>query len=275
MTTPRRRASVEPTDRHDAFPGVPCGTAVLLLAGSSGRVEVERADLLARHGARVRAIRWFGGAGQRPAPHEVPIEMFVDQLDLLRREADRVAIFGTSFGAEAALVTASLHSVDATVAVAPSSVVWAGFAEGSWSSHWTRHGRPLPAVAFDPSWSPTTDPPEYRTLYESSAERAPAAAASAAIRAENIAGVVVLVAGGDDRVWPSNRFAAEIAERRRAYGRETTVVTHPDAGHLMVLPGESVVVGGRAMSRGGSPSADAELGARAWPQIVRALDLGD
>ena len=273
MTTPRRHASVPHADRHDAFPEVPCGTAVLLLAGSSGRVESQRADLLARHGARVRAIRWFGGVGQRPAPHEVPIELFIDQLDLLRRDADRVAIFGTSFGAEAALVTASLHPVDATVAVAPSSVVWAGLTDGDWSSHWTRRGTPLPAVSFDPSWVPSTVPPEYRSLYEASIDRAPDATAAAAIRTENITGVVVLIAGGDDRVWPSDRFAAEISARRSAHGRETTVVAHPAAGHRMVLPGETVAAGGVTMARGGSPSADAELGALAWPQIVHALDL--
>lgn len=273
MTTPRRHASVPHADRHDAFPEVPCGTAVLLLAGSSGRVESQRADLLARHGARVRAIRWFGGVGQRPAPHEVPIELFIDQLDLLRRDADRVAIFGTSFGAEAALVTASLHPVDATVAVAPSSVVWAGLTDGDWSSHWTRRGTPLPAVSFDPSWVPSTVPPEYRSLYEASIDRAPDAAAAAAIRTEYITGVVVLIAGGDDRVWPSDRFAAEISARRSAHGRETTVVAHPAAGHRMVLPGETVAAGGVTMARGGSPSADAELGALAWPQIVHALDL--
>ena len=273
MTKPPRHSSVPHADRHDAFPEVPCGTAVLLLAGSSGRVESQRADLLARHGARVRAIRWFGGMGQRPAPHEVPIELFIDQLDLLRRDADRVAIFGTSFGAEAALVTASLHPVDATVAVAPSSVVWAGLTDGDWSSHWTSRGTPLPAVSFDPSWVPSTVPPEYRSLYEASIDRAPDAAAAAAIRTEYITGVVVLIAGGDDRVWPSDRFAAEISARRSAHGRETTVVAHPAAGHRMVLPGETVAVGGVTMERGGSPSADAELGALAWPQIVHALDL--
>ena len=248
MTTPRRHASVPHADRHDAFPEVPCGTAVLLLAGSSGRVESQRADLLARHGARVRAIRWFGGMGQRPAPHEVPIELFIDQLDLLRRDADRVAIFGTS-------------------------VVWAGLTDGDWSSHWTSRGTPLPAVSFDPSWVSSTVPPEYRSLYEASIDRAPDAAAAAAIRTEYITGVVVLIAGGDDRVWPSGQFAAEISARRSAHGRETTVVTHPAAGHRMVLPGETVAAGGVTMARGGSPSADAELGALAWPQIVHALDL--
>lgn len=273
MTTLRDHASVAPSDRYDAYPEVPNGTAILLLAGSSGRVEAERADLFARHGARVRAIRWFGGAGQRPSPHEVPIELFTDQLDLLRHDADRIAIFGTSFGAEAALVTASLHPVDVTVAVAPSSVVWAGFADGDWSSHWTWQGARLPAVPFDSSWSPSTEPPEYRSLYQSSLDRAPDATAAATILSESIRGVVVLIAGGDDRVWPSDRFAAEIVERRRANGRETTLITHSPAGHRMILPGESIATGGVTMARGGSPSADAELGSLAWPQIVHALGL--
>lgn len=160
----------------------------------------------------------------------MPIELFTDQLDLLRHDADRIAIFGTSFGAEAALVTASLHPVDVTVAVAPSSVVWAGFADGDWSSHWTWQGARLPAVPFDSSWSPSTEPPEYRSLYQSSLDRAPDATAAATILSESIRGVVVLIAGGDDRVWPSDRFAAEIVERRRANGRETTLITHSPPG---------------------------------------------
>src|SRR3954469_22450021 len=35
--------------------------AVLVLAGSSGRVDADRARLLARHGAVAMSIRWFGG----------------------------------------------------------------------------------------------------------------------------------------------------------------------------------------------------------------------
>lgn len=273
MAASRYPTSVDRADLHDAFPEDPCGTAVLLLAGSSGRVEAERAELLARQGARVRAIRWFGGVGQRPVPHEVPIETFIDQLDLLSSDSDRVAIFGTSFGAEAALVTASLHPVDATVAVAPSSVVWSGIADGVWSSHWAHRDTPLPAVPFDPAWTPSTDPPEFRSLYASSLDSDPEITAAATIRAERIGGTVVLVAGGDDRVWPSTRFVSDIVERRTAHGRPTTVVTHPSAGHRLTLPGEAAATGGTAMARGGTPAADAELGALAWPEIVRALAL--
>lgn len=108
---------ITPADVFDAHPAEPHGTAVLLLAGSSGRIETNRAEMLAAHGARVRAIRWFGGVGQRPAPHEVPLELFVDEIDALRANHDRVALFGTSFGAEAALSVAAVTPVDATVAV--------------------------------------------------------------------------------------------------------------------------------------------------------------
>ncbi|REJ05042.1 alpha/beta fold hydrolase [Microbacterium bovistercoris] len=262
-----------PQDRHDAIPADPTGTAVLLVAGSSGRVEVERAELLAAHGARVRAIRWFGGEGQRPAPHEVPIELFAEQLDLLRDEAGRVVIFGTSFGAEAALTTASLVPVSGVIAVAPSSVVWAGAADGTWSSHWTHDARPLPAVGFDPDWTPDSDPPSYRSLYASSMRRFPEDAAAARIRVEDVAGDVLLIAGGDDQVWPAVDFTRSIERDRADAGLRTTVVTHPDAGHRLLLPGEEPAAGGVRMARGGTPEADAALGTAAWPEVLRLLEI--
>lgn len=44
-------------------PESPSGTAVLVLAGSSGRIDSPRAELLASHGAVAESIRWFGGPG--------------------------------------------------------------------------------------------------------------------------------------------------------------------------------------------------------------------
>ena len=54
-------------------PDTPCGTGVLVLAGSSGRVDVGRAEALRKGGARVLAIRWFGGPGQRAGPYNWPL----------------------------------------------------------------------------------------------------------------------------------------------------------------------------------------------------------
>ncbi|WP_309065875.1 alpha/beta fold hydrolase [Microbacterium sp.] len=265
--------AVAPEDRHDALPADPCGTAVLLLAGSSGRVERERADLLAAHGARVRTIRWFGGAGQRPAPHEVPLELFVEQVDRLRAECERVLVFGTSFGAEPALCTACVTPVDGVIAFAPSSVVWPGVLDGDWSSHWTHRGAPLPFVPFAPGWQPDEEPPSFRSLYEESLRRAPESAAAARIPVEQIVGEVVLVAGDDDRVWPAAEFAARIRASRDEHGLRTTLVSRPDAGHRAILPGEQPAFGGVGMAHGGTPEADAALGAAAWPHIVRLLGL--
>lgn len=260
-------------DRFDAHPPEPTGTGVLLLAGSSGRVETERAEVLAMHGARVRAMRWFAGEGQRPTPHEVPIELFVEQVQRLRQECDRVVMFGTSFGAEAALVTATVCPLDAVIAVAPTSVVWAGAHDGGWSSHWTRGGAVVPFVPFDPEWVPDADPPAYRGLYAASLERFAEQASAARIPVERIEGELLLIVGGDDEVWPSDAFARSIVAMREPAGLVTTVVSHPDAGHRLLLPGEEAASGGLRMARGGSMRTDAELGERAWPEIGRILEL--
>jgi hypothetical protein len=50
-------------------------------------------------------------------------------------------------------------------------------------------------------------------------------------------------------------------------------VTHPDAGHRVILPGEPVAAGGQRMARGGSEAADRALGELAWPEVRRVLEL--
>jgi dienelactone hydrolase len=264
---------VSKADSHRATPTRPCGTGVLVLAGSSGRVDRGRADLLARHGADALAIRWFGGVEQRPAPHEVPLETFMGALDVLGRDCDRVAIIGTSFGAEAALLTAAHTDVHAVVACAPTSVAWAGYADRRWSSHWTWRGQPVRYLPLIADWSPATNPPAFRELYERSLDADETAASAATIPVEQITGRVVLAAGEDDQVWPSAEFARRIVKRRTAHGLATQLVIGPDAGHRMPLPGEDAPRGGIAMARGGTPEGDAELGRRLWPHIVAAFEL--
>lgn len=254
------------------LPSEPSGTAVLVLAGSSGRVDRDRARVLAEHGVLAESIRWFGGPGQQPGPWEVPIELMTGRAATLAAEADRVVVLGTSFGSEAALLAGSLSPhVRAVVAFAPSDVVWAGITEdGRSTSHWTRGGRPLPYVPLLDDWEQDEEPPAFRSLYEVSRLRFPDRARAARIAVERIP-EVVLVAGGDDQVWPSVVHAEAIAAARSRRGLATSLVVDPEAGHRTILPGESVVEGGMPMRRGGSTEADRRLGKSAWDAICRVL----
>lgn len=257
------------------FPEEAAGTGVLVLAGSSGRVESARAELLSRNGAIAESIRWFGGPGQNPGPWEIPIELFQSRVAALRVECDRVTILGTSFGAEAALITAAhTPEVQAVIAFAPTDVVWAGVRPGgSQTSHWTVGGDPFPFIPYAEDWTTDGDPPAYHDLYRQSWERIDdERRAAATIPVERIPRVL-LVAGGDDQVWPSIDHAHRIAERRRSFDLDTMIIQDSDAGHRIVLPGEDPVTGGQSMVRGGSPAADARLGSRAWPMIIEFLGL--
>ncbi len=251
----------------------PNGVGVLVLAGSSGRVDADRARLLASTGAVTESIQWFGGPGQQPAPFEVPLEVFQARIAALAAQADRVVVVGTSFGAEAALLVGSVTpAVSAVAAFAPSQVIWAGVRpDGTQTSHWTVGGVPVPFVPLAEDWEPGSDPPAFIGHFQRSLDAvSPEHRAAATIAVERIP-EVVLVAGGDDQVGPSVDAAQAIAARRLAAGRHTEVVSLAGAGHRTILPGEPEVSAGMRMARGGTPEADRALGVMAWPAVHRLL----
>lgn len=254
------------------------GAGVLVLAGSSGITDVARARVLAGTGAVVVALRWFGGPRQSPGICEVPLETFTAALDLLSQNADRLVVLGTSKGAEAALLVAAHDArVDAVAAFAPPHVVWANVGAGTdgrdrpLRSSWTLGGRPLPFVPYTDHWEPDGDPPAFRGLYEASLARYPGQAERAALPVERIAGDVLLAAGGDDQVWPADESVRLLAARRSAHGQPTTVVVDDEAGHRLLLPGETPSTAGATMRRGGTPEADARLGRSVWDALLPLL----
>ncbi|WP_328695328.1 acyl-CoA thioester hydrolase/BAAT C-terminal domain-containing protein [Streptomyces sp. NBC_00342] len=265
-----------------AAPAHGSDAGVLVLSGSSGRIEEERCRLLAREGLAALSIRWFGGPGQPPGICEVPLETFVSALDRLRAEgAGRISVLGVSKGAEAALHLSVLQpGIDAVVALSPTSLTWANIGpgrDGSTTPHrssWTWRGQPLPFVPYDTGWTasePAGAPVSVLGWYEQSVRARPDLVTAAAVPVERSAAELVLVAGGDDLMWPSLRYARELAARRGAAGLPVRLVTRADAGHRPRLPGEGAVPASGTFRHGGSPAADAALGAAAWPHIRRAL----
>ena len=259
------------------------GWGLVVLSGSSGRLETGRARLFAERGVTALAQRWWGGEGQSPGICEIPLETFTPAVErLLAEGCRRIAFLGVSKGAEATLLVASSDPrIDLAVAFSPSSVAWAstgpgfdGYAFFARSS-WTRGGTALPFVAVDPRWRPAeTGRVRFRALFEKSlatfAEDIPAAT----IPVEAARGRIMLVAGAGDVLWPSDTFAAQIARRLAAHGRRCDLVAHPSAGHRTILPGEAEHPEPADRAWGGSPAADRELGAAAWTRLCELMELG-
>jgi dienelactone hydrolase len=250
--------------------------ALLVLGGSSGRVEEHRARLLAGHGIAALAVPWFGAPGLPRTPRRVPLESFLPHLDRLADLAPRIGVLGTSFGAEAALLLGVRDPRIALVAaLAPTSVVWQtpdldDRDRPIDDAKWTWRGERVLGVPYVDRAG--RDFPDARSVHESSLAACPDPAAYA-IPVEEITGEVLVSAGGDDRVWPAQRFSEEIVARRRAAGRDTTYVFHRDAGHRVVLPGEDPAPDRPGFPRGGTPEADAEHG-RAVLAALLAHQIG-
>ena len=265
----------------------PRDIGVLVLSGSSGRIESERARLFAELGMSALTIRWTGSPHTPKYVGEVPLETFIEAIDLLRdKGARRIGVLGLSKGAEAALLTAVRDPrVDVAVAVSPTAYVWDWSAVGEPSrSSWTWRGTPLPFVPMDDAWALEREdlegPVAIRGWYERSEHVFPEHYAAAAIPVEQTRAEIVLVAGGDDEQWPSLPFAEKLVERRKtpgAVGSDAPIhlVSSPDAGHGVRFPGESPARPPTVFAYGGTPEADARLGAEAWPVILKALRGGD
>ena len=241
--------------------------AFLVLSGSSGRVELERARVLAKHGVAALAMKWFGGAGQPPTPREVPLESLVPALDRLDKLSDCLGVLGTSFGAEAVLLLALMDKrINVVAALAPTSVVFATVDRDPdghpiQASKWTRNGQPLPFVPYvdQTTW---TGPAfqNAREIHEATlaqyADRVPAAT----IPVEQITADVLVSAGANDQVWQASTFADQIHDRRAAAGKPTTVIKHQSAGHRAILPGETPPPLRPDLPRGGTDPADRQHG---------------
>jgi hypothetical protein len=259
-------------------PGLASDVGAVVLGGSSGAVTTERARLLADQGLHVAALRWFGGVGQSPGICEVPIETFAHAIDqLVAAGCQRIVVLGTSKGAEAALVTASVDPrVNLVVALSPSSVVWANVGPGADGFEWplrssfSWRGAPLPFVPHEAEALLSVGrlpPVSYLQLFERSLDRFPEEVHRAAIPIAQTRADVILAAGGDDQLWPSLRFAHDLANRLEVAGRTPTLLTSPKAGHRILFPGETTIRS-PFNAHGGNDDDDVALGSQVWAELT-------
>ena len=199
---------------------------VIVLGGSGGGYDIDKAAALSRHGFATLALAYFGVPSLPAWLHRVPLEYFERALGWLGRQpeidARRIGVLAISRGSELALILGSMFpQIGAAVAYAPSAVSWGSGgrdkATGEVIPCWTWQDRPLPFAPLPlrgfvaRSAVPVAvmkRPVKFRNLFRA-ALRNRQAVKDAAIPAERMSGPILLISGGDDHVWP----AAEMAER--------------------------------------------------------------
>lgn len=261
--------------------GAQRGPAVMILGGSEGGIgKPERSAVdLQKRGISVLMPSYFGAPGQPDQLELVPLETFDRALAWLRARSevdpDRVAVFGHSKGAEAALLVGVRDQrLRAVIASAPTSYVWPGIDWNAiWPSaadaSWTVNGEPLDVLPYG-GFSFQAMFGDVGRLYEEGLEKRDEHP-DAAIGVERIAGPVLLVCGEVDNLWPSCPMARMLdARATRAGHPSVTVLAYEQAGHRVF--GLPEAPDAQSLQRwGGDPAANNAARKDAWPRIVRFL----
>lgn len=301
------------TEKVEQFPGALFANirdgkkrpAIILLGGSEGGSMVKfGAAPLASHGFAVLALPYYSPAQWPTMKAEIPelpsafADIAVERLDearawLQKREkevgdvdASRIAIHGTSKGAEYALL-AGVHLgwPTAIVAIVPTDVVWEGWGQDAKGpvlpgtrSSFAFKGKPLPFVPYKDFQQEfmgfqTGEAVKIRRPQDKGRAENPAAAAAARIPVEKIKAPVMVVGGQDDQVWASGMMAHNIAERRAEAKLDTVSLVYVDAGHYLGGNGfgPTTQYDAGPSKSGGTPAGNAFAQGDAWPKTIQFL----
>ncbi|ABE55781.1 dienelactone hydrolase family protein [Shewanella denitrificans OS217] len=236
----------------DFYPATQAGPqyGVLVLGGAEGGKPESLAKAIAHEGHPVLSLAYFNDKGLPQELEQIPLEYFAKAKVWLLNQAnvrqDGLILVGWSKGAELSLLLASQDPLfSKVVAIAPSSVIWAGFLK-DWtktpSSSWTQGGKALDFVPF----RPTGEVKGLLDLYSQSLQNAKAG--QGRIPVENIKGDVVLLTGSNDEIWPSNLMAKALCQRMDTAGTQGSC-THINFEGLDHLLGEKFLDSNDAMHK--------------------------
>jgi uncharacterized protein len=211
--------------------------AVLVLGGAEGGLPTQLAQPIADAGYPTLALAYFNAEGLPSELEKIPLEYFAKATTWLKNQPkvipDKLIVVGWSKGAELALLLASKdQQITKVVAIAPSSVVWAGILK-DWTkvpaSSWTEHGQELTHVPFKPS-GPVKG---LRDLYSQSlTNRTDSGKADIAVT--DVRGKVVLFSGENDAIWPASQMATEVCEKINAkQENQCKHLYYQGLGHLL------------------------------------------
>lgn len=254
--------------------------ALIVVGGSEGGYESAafRAMLIASHGYAALAVAYFKAEGLPSELIAIPVETIRRACDYLSSRAEidggRIGIVGSSRGAELALLAASAYpAIKAVVAYSPTNSSWAALARGPQRAAWTLDGEPVPFVPNPPTelvsgfkQMSSAPPPNLQGMilsYSHAVERA-------AIPVEKINGAILLLAGKDDKVWPSSAMADLVIARLKEHGFQHPAeqISFNDAGHLINFP---FLPTPSRVQLGGTPEGLAQADAESWKRVLEFI----
>ncbi len=269
--------------------------AVVVLSGTGGGFDLDKAAVLSRHGFATLALAYFGIPPLPTWLHRIPLEYFEAAFGWLKAQpeidARRLGVLGISRGAELALLLgANFPGIHAVAAYAPSSVAWAAGGRdkvtGEIIPSWTWQGSPvpfapLPLRAF--MWRSAIPVAVlrravmFRNLFRAGL-RNREAIERASIPVERIRGPILLISGGDDHLWPAAEMSEAIIARlkKNAFAHPSEHLHYPRAGHMLRYPylpttsreSGNTYLRGAKFSFGGTPEADAKAQTDSWRRTI-------
>jgi dienelactone hydrolase len=250
-------------------PGNSPHPGILVLGGSEGGMPARRAAWFASHGYAALALAYFRFGDLPRELAGIPLEYFGQALNWMAHRpeimSDRIAVTGTSRGGELALQLGSMYPrIKAVVAYVPANVRYpacCGPTSVPWA--WTWKGNPL---AFHP-----VRPTPGRSQMDM----------QAGIGVELTQGPILLISGGEDRVWESASMSDSVVARlkRSRFAYNVEQLKFPHAGHAAGRP-EIVPawqgwtrnpMSGREVEMGGTPKGNAESSLDAIPKVLEFL----
>ncbi len=275
----------------------PC-PVVIVLSGSGGGFDLDKAAVLARHGFATLALAYFGIPPLPTWLHRIPLDYFEAAFCWLAAQPEidsqRIGVLAVSRGAELALLLGSVFTqIRAVIAYAPSSVAWAASgrekATGEIIPSWTHRGEPVPFAPLPlrrfivRSAIPVAllkRPVMFRNLFRTGLRNSKAIS-DASIPVEQIRGPLMLVSSGDDHLWPAAKMSEAIVARlkKHSFAHRVEHLHYPHAGHMLRYPflpttarhSRNPHLRSARYSFGGTASADAEAQADSWKRAIEFL----
>jgi dipeptidyl aminopeptidase/acylaminoacyl peptidase len=274
-----------PTDERPAGTDDPAPGVVVLGGSEGGRPRSPLPWLLADEGYAVLAPAYMGEDGA-PADElsEVPVEPVAEAARWFAAHGattGRLAVLGKSRGSElAGLLATRVDAIEAYVGIVPSGVAFEGLDarnQTTGTSAWAVDGEPTDFVPVDEEQI-TTDPIEIADSYVGGIDATADDRVARAELLDGFDGVVLLVAGEDDRMWRSARLAGRLADRLDDGPASVRLETYPDAGHVISPPvthttGRALVPAGpeHQLALGGTAEGYARADREHWPAVLETL----